>query len=94
MPGIRRRDVVALIGGAAAMWPFAVRAQQTQMPVVGWLSGQTLNARALPIAAFHQGLNEAGFAESHNAAIEYRWAEALHVEVLDRLTARADEVIE
>jgi putative ABC transport system substrate-binding protein len=71
---MRRRDFIILLAGASG-WPSAVRAQPTAMPVIGFLGSTSPGPFAAFVAAFHQGLNETGFAEGQNLAIEYRWAE-------------------
>ena len=85
---MRRREFITLIG-AAAGWPIIARAQQPALPVIGVLSGRSLEDSKEFMAAFGQGLNEAGFFEHRNVAIEYRWAEN-HV---DRLPALAAELV-
>ena len=71
---MRRREFIAFIGGVAAGWPFAARAQQPAIPVIGYLHSETPQSTARLLAAFHQGLNETGYVEGKNVAIEYRWA--------------------
>src|SRR5271169_5778002 len=85
--GIGRRQFVAVLGGAAATWPLAARAQQPAMPVVGFISGGSPDAARL--AAFRKGLNETGYVESQNVTVEYHWLESHY----DRLPALMADLV-
>jgi putative ABC transport system substrate-binding protein len=89
MVGIRRREFISLLGGAAA-WPIAARAQQPALSTIGWLHQSTRAGYAPFLAAFHQGLSEFGYVEGRNLAVEYRFAE----DHLDRLPALAHDLVQ
>jgi putative ABC transport system substrate-binding protein len=85
---VRRREFITVLGGAAATWPLAVRAQQPAMPVVAFFSSTTADGQASNVAAFRKGLGEAGYVEGQNVAVEYHWLDG-HFERLPALLADA-----
>jgi putative ABC transport system substrate-binding protein len=86
---VKRREFIALVGGAGMAWSLGARAQQQTLPVIGFMSGRSADAGSVVAAAFRQGLQETGYVADRNVAIEYRWAD----NQVDRLPAIAAELV-
>jgi putative ABC transport system substrate-binding protein len=86
---IGRRKFLATLGGAAAAWPLAARAQQPAMPVVGFIDPRSPDGMTERLRGFRQGLKDTGYVEGETVAIEYRWAEGQN----DRLPALATDLV-
>ena len=87
---MRRREFIAMLGGVAVAWPYAARAQQPGMPVIGFLGAGGPRTLRDQVEAFYRGLNEIGYIEGQNVTIEYRWAEGQY----DRLPGLAAELVQ
>src|SRR5215472_16907106 len=86
---MRRRDFIKVIAGSASIWSFAAHAQQATTPLIGFLSSRSPNESEALIAAFRQGLAEAGYVDGQNVHLAFRWAEGRY----DRLPALAAELV-
>jgi putative ABC transport system substrate-binding protein len=86
---VKRREFISLLGGAAAAWPLAARAQRPAMPVVGFIRDGTAEANARNAAAFRKGLNETGYVEGQNVKVDYHWLEGQY----DRLPALLGDLV-
>src|SRR5437868_13299520 len=86
---MKRREFIVLVTGAMTSWPLVAHSQQTAIPVVGYLSSRSPHESEAVLAAFRQGLSEAGYVVGQNLRIEYRWAEGHY----DRLPALAAEIV-
>jgi putative tryptophan/tyrosine transport system substrate-binding protein len=86
---MRRRDFIRVIAVSAAGWPMAARAQQSVMPIIGFLNGGSSDGYVAQVAGFREGLKEGGYVDGQNVKIEYRWADDLY----DRLPAMAMDLV-
>ena len=87
---LRRRDFITLLGGAAAAWPLAARAQHSSLPVIGFMSGRSMADSGYLAESFRQGLRDTGYVEGESIGIEYRWANGDY----DRLPGFASDLLQ
>src|SRR5215469_13458555 len=87
---MRRREFIALVGGAAAAWPLAAHPQKPKQPVIGFLNAGTPEGYSHYVAGFRRGLADMGYIENQNLVVEYRWAEGQY----DRLPALAADLVQ
>src|ERR1700730_12029018 len=87
---MRRRELLSLLGGAAVAWPLVAHAQKPNMPVIGYISGESSDFMREYVNAFHQGLGSVGYVEDINVLVQYRWAEGHN----DRLAGLIAELVQ
>src|SRR4051794_37170008 len=87
--GMKRREFITLLGGTALSWPVAARAQQPELPVIGYVSARSSASDVSMLSAFHRGLTETGYVVGKNVAIEYRWGDGQY----DRLPALVEDLV-
>ena len=87
---MRRREFITVLGGAAVAWPLAARAQQSAVPVVGYFSARSPESDVPMLAAFREGLKEAGYIEGKNVAVAFRWGLGQYDQPLPKIWSRGE----